>query len=377
MSSYSNNQISNRTVHTIFWIEILSYFLQYTFGLSRSMGAVFDFITTSLSLLCLLNFKFNDYSDKWKKKVIACIAVVLVFSSVYNIDMFGLGSIMTIGRYLMYSLLISKMYIDIHLRKALLYLLILQLFLLQYVDLSSYNTNTQGLIYLFIGVFITLLFPKSKKKMFLFGLAIFAFIEWKIYLTDTRTCFIAYFLFFIGCYFPFNLLRSKLFLISVLLVLTLGSLVYARTYVYLWEENLVDTEVVASTAEETGKDLFSGRQKIWQECFELLEKHPLTGTGSKIKLQSFHVVNLHNSMLNVFVIYGGIIGLLFVYLVVRSAYELHPALNIRKARECMYAFLIFLIIGINETNLFVFAFLSQLPLMIANSEKLNYQSKNQ
>lgn len=69
--------------------------------------------------------------------------------------------------------------------------------------------------------------------------------------------------------------------------MTVGSLVYVRTYVYLWEENLVATEIVQESLESTGKEIFSGRQKIWQEALGLLDEKPLIGTGSKITLKSF------------------------------------------------------------------------------------------
>lgn len=105
----------------ILWVEIISFVLQYTLGLSRDYASVFDLCTMLISLLLLFPLSFRSKEERWKIKIIRWIILIVVISSIINLDTFGLGSIMTIGRFLIYSLLITKFNITKKCKTALLF----------------------------------------------------------------------------------------------------------------------------------------------------------------------------------------------------------------------------------------------------------------
>lgn len=52
------------------------------------------------------------------------------------------------------------------------------------------------------------------------------------------------------------------------------------------------------------KNVFSGREKIWQEIWDMLRLHILTGIGSGYKLKSFFEYNIHNAMYDILAVHG-------------------------------------------------------------------------
>ena len=163
-------------------IEILSFFILYTFGLSRSLSAVFDTITVALTIFLMTQMSFGSEA-KWKKRIII-ISLILVFvSSILNLDTFGIGGVMTIVRFWIYAFLVGEIYIGKRQEVLILMLFLLQLTLLPFVDKSSYNPNTVALVYLTLGVYITLFFEPRTRILQIFNLVLIVFIEYLIWLT--------------------------------------------------------------------------------------------------------------------------------------------------------------------------------------------------
>ena len=52
------------------------------------------------------------------------------------------------------------------------------------------------------------------------------------------------------------------------------------------------------------KNIFSGREKIWKEIWDMLKLHILTGIGSGYKLKSFFEYNIHNAMYDILAVHG-------------------------------------------------------------------------
>ena len=369
------NMAGRFAVKFILWLELISFFLQYTFSFAKEFTSVFDLCTTLIDLFLTTQIAFKDKEDKWKLKVIGWMSLVLLFASVINISSFGIGSILTIVRFLLFMLLVTKIEIKKIYVPFMLLLFIVQLVLMRFVDLSLYNTNTVGLVYMTLGVYILLLINPGNKRSWLVSLLITAYIEYQIWLSDSRTCMAAFMLFVVGLMSSKYVLRSKLILVLIMCALTIGSMIYVRTYVYLWENNLVDQDIVKESMDATGKRVFSGRERIWQECLQLLSEKPLTGTGSKIKLKSFVEVNLHNSMLNFFVIYGYVVGVLVMYMIIRTVLDLQPYMRNRRVRNSVVAFMSFLFVAFSETNFVVLSFPSMLCLMNAYTEKKKIERK--
>lgn len=91
-------------------------------------------------------------------------------------------------------------------------------------------------------------------------------------------------------------------------ILTIGSLINAYVYVYLWKINFtIDLSSFAT------KSLYSGRNRIWNECFELIRTHPIAGVGANYSLQSHFAYALHNSMMMIITTFGIPVFILFVF----------------------------------------------------------------
>lgn len=356
-----------KAARIILIVEILSFFIQYTFGLAYNYSSIFDAITFGIAFLLSLCIKLDDYGDQWRKNCVLTIVILVIISSICNISTFGFGSIMTIGRFLLYFLLVNKINIDKTSKHTILLLGCTQLCLLQVVNLSSYNPNTVGLVYLTLGIVFALLLNPKDWFQKIFHLLTIVLIVSQMYLTGCRSCLMAYIFFLLMLLMPPIIWKRKLILIASTLALTIGSLAYTRLYVYWWEVSSIDSQLLSATAENTGKNFFSGRQGIWQESLSLLHDDVFWGTGSKIQLHSFDSVNIHNTILNFFLIYGSIVGVLVIYLINRTVYELRPYAGNKKVHDCISAYFAFLIVSVFETNLLVFSFMSLFPLMRAHT----------
>ena len=102
------NMAGRFAVKFILWMELISFFLQYTFSFAKEFTSVFDLCTTLIDLFLTTQIAFKDKEDKWKLKVIGWMSLVLLFASVINISSFGIGSILTIVRFLLFMLLVTK-----------------------------------------------------------------------------------------------------------------------------------------------------------------------------------------------------------------------------------------------------------------------------
>lgn len=181
---------------------------------------------------------------------------------------------------------------------------------------NNYNTNTIGLIGMF-GFMYGIIFTKvvnSKIVSYILVPILFLvtfFLQKDI--AQSRTSLICVLLFFSLVYFvPKKLLYNKAIYWTTITILTLGSLVWTKLYVYLYKINpdmYIDFYV-------TQKRFFSGRQLIWKEMYEALEKNIFFGVGSSYKMTSFKdLFNMHNSILNFLVVYGVPIFILVILLI--------------------------------------------------------------
>ena len=55
------------------------------------------------------------------------------------------------------------------------------------------------------------------------------------------------------------------------------------------------------------KNIFSGREQIWYEVWEILKDQLLTGIGSGRELRSFFEYNIHNAMYDILAVHGVIV----------------------------------------------------------------------
>lgn len=363
-------KIYAKKLRFILWAELICHFLKYTFFNIYDYGLFIDTPLTILASIFTLSHASVIINPKIKKITIWIIILALI-SIIMNMYTTGLGGIYTLLRFILYYLLLPGFRITNKEKKLIPLLFITQLLLLSVIDISNYNTNTIGITYFIIGVFVTFPLNFSKKIHLLAFVIISIYIAKQILITDSRTSLIAYGFFIVLCLTPLKLYKIKLLQIFLLSCLTFGSLFYTWFYVYLADNNLVTEEIVEVSRVNTGKTVFSGRQVIWKECFQLIEENPFWGAGSKVNLKSFASVNIHNSYLNLFVIYGIPIGLLCIYFTFIVVFRLRDRLYDEIVRKGIAAFFAFMFAGFSETILIVNPFVTVLGLIYAYSQTKN------
>lgn len=113
-----------------------------------------------------------------------------------------------------------------------------------------------------------------------------------INISDCRSALFAIILFFILIVFKKKPLKNKSFNL-VVKILLIGSLLFTILYVRL-AENYGDIEVF-------GKDLFSGRQYVWESAFKQIKKYPIFGSGTDFSMiangQGETTQSTHNTVL--------------------------------------------------------------------------------
>lgn len=108
---------------------------------------------------------------------------------------------------------------------------------------------------------------------------------------------------------------EKGFFRSVCVFVTLGSLLFVAIYV------VVGMSGANFKLPFFYKEVFSGREAIWLEFWNLFKAKPLTGIGTNVTIESFFEFNVHNAMYNILVIHGLVVFLGVLILMYRRFFE--------------------------------------------------------
>ena len=65
------------------------------------------------------------------------------------------------------------------------------------------------------------------------------------------------------------------------------------------------------------KNIFSGREDIWTEVWNMMKEQPLLGIGSGFQLESFFEYNMHNAMYDIFIVHGVVVFAISAYVIIR------------------------------------------------------------
>ena len=201
----------------------------------------------------------------------------------------------------------------------------------------KYNTNTAATftIYTLLCAFILLeMLYGSTPLIGLFMVMIllkgFQLSLWH----RARGAFIMLVLFMIFRYVvPGKLWNNKVFYRILYLMATFGSLAFVGLYV------LIGTTGANFKLPFFYKEVFSGREAIWQELFTLLvnKDRPymlFTGIGTNFELKSFFEKNVHNAMYNFLVIHGILVFAGIVYFVCRRLRSFHEKIKNNRVILC-------------------------------------------
>lgn len=353
------------------YIGMLFFFLGHSLGVLYEADIYFSLLLLALILLFMIPMKKKTLMGSLLRYSLFLLFVILCLLLVQ--PTMGLGAVVVLMFFLMQYVYWSGLEITASDYKKI--VLFFSLFAFAFLFLTGpFNPNTVGFVFLVCGIYATL-FTRRGLKGIMWLLMVSLFVLPNIYLSESRTALVAY-LFYIALRLtPTRFYKNSFFFNLIIVLLTIGSLAFVAFYVYAYQNDVLDVAVIEE-ASGSEKQVYTGRQDIWAEVAMLWSESPWTGIGSDIELQSFEdSVNLHNSMLNLFAIYGLITGTLVLVFLFRVLNPLRLAVDNYIVKNCLAAYFTFLLVGFTETNLLRELFVCSLVLGVAYSEK-NRMLKN-
>ena len=294
--------------------------------------------------------RFLEFLDiKEKDNIENYILGILVFVTGLNLFIVdsGKGAFFVPVNFMLIWYLSDKLYLDgkqlkilagIYMGYILFYLFIAYPRLFTTFENYKYNTNTAAtfMIYTMLCAFILLeMFYERSPVIGLFMVAIllkgFQMSLWH----RARGAFVMLIMFMLFRFIiPKKWWDSKPFYTILCLFATLGSLMFVGLYV------AVGTTGANFKLPFFYKEVFSGREAIWQELFRLLVNRDkpymlFTGIGTNFELESFFEKNVHNAMYNFVVIHGIIVFAGILYFVFKRLQKFRK--NVTASRVAMCA----------------------------------------
>ncbi len=183
----------------------------------------------------------------------------------------------------------------------------------------SFNANTgaTATVFTLLGAYVLLNRLCSLKEIYGFFIVIALIRTTNLVLWHlARGAFIALAVFLLLFYLiPKKLWHSKTFFRGLTLFSIFGSLLFVLFYV------LLSNTGINPKMPFFYKNVFSGREQIWMEVWEIFAGQPLTGIGSGRALKSFFEYNIHNAMYDILAVHGVIVFALAVMLLIRRLFE--------------------------------------------------------
>ncbi len=259
--------------------------------------------------LVILFFANVDIMEKIRKKepMFVVLGATLIIA-VINLFIIGSnkGCILIIADFLMLLYLAPELRFTERQRKILeVFFLIMFVSWFLYDRAFSYNSNTGATVtvFTFFAGFILLQDIARKKEIYGFFLVIsFIRVITLVFWHLARGAFFALALFILFYYIvPKRWWQSGRFYRSLIVFSTLGSLAFVGIYVFLGSTGF------NMKLPFFYKNIFSGREQIWYEVWEILKNQLLTGIGSGRELRSFFEYNIHNAMYDILAVHGVIV----------------------------------------------------------------------
>lgn len=352
----------------IIYIELLLFFFQHFFFSLYEQTAYLNVIINIL-LICLI---FKTFVKENFKNIIylLCVLFILTLYNLFYTNYIGLGACTFLISLWLHLIILDNVVITECDRKYIFYSFLIFLIFLN-IKMNSllieFNTNTVAFSYLVCGIYLILLLPINKLLNKLLFFIIVLLTVQGIIISDSRTSLIAYFIFLLLTFCPSSIFQKKIFYNSISIILTFGSLIYVFFYLYCYN-NRID---ISNIFFFSSKTVFSGREIIWNEVLNLFVKTPFIGIGSNFSLRFADSTSIHNSILNLLVIYGVIIFLPTILILFKYLFSIRQYISNPIVKKSIVAYWTFLIVAYTETCLVQEAFASSLSLIIAYSTLRN------
>lgn len=307
-----NKIISKNEFYSDLIVIITTLFYLLSYSINSLYMILSSFSGYILFFEYIFFFLFINKKEEYSKKnylLYVLFVLFIAFSCLFNNT--GIGSIFNILNMFLLFLISDNIRVSKICIKIIKLIIPICYILFIFSNHNFLNPNFVGYIYLLYFIIITNLYGfKTKKSLnFLFSIIILIITLYYGNKYQCRTAQIMSILYFIIK----NFISQKVFKISILkkylpITLTFGSIVCAYVYVSFWKKNVaVDLSMFAE------KKLFSGRNLIWNECFDLIKQKPFFGVGSHQQLNSHFTYALHNSMMMVVTTYGIPVFIYFYY----------------------------------------------------------------
>lgn len=269
-------------------------------------------------VLTILNVK---QLEKREIFMVAVIVTILFVGLFFNST--GLGTILEMIGLVLSFVLIPKIEITHFGRKILKIVICVSYVYFFIADKSHLNTNFVGYIFLCFFMLLDNIFDFGKN---LFSKIIYIFLlcvtVYEAHLFDCRTAQIMTVFYGIAWIIPMRFWNAKIVKKSIPYIITIGSIVIAYIYVFIFQNNItVDLSSISN------KKFFSGRNFIWQEAFELIKMHPIFGVGSNYVLTSHFAYALHNTSMTIVTTFGVPVFIFYVIIYKNYMAELYKKIN--------------------------------------------------
>lgn len=313
--------------------------------INKLIGNELILIVTTLVSVCIFILNLKEYN--WKTILLLGILVINLMVGMFKNNT-GIGSILTICN--LYMLFIYGKCVKIRKKFIIIIsrLIAISEILLIVANKSMYNKNTIGYLYYILLIYFFIAYDAGKKyKLYnkIIKLMVVVFNIIAIYNSDSRATLLGVSVFLIINIAHKVIIEKELIYKVLTLVLILGTIVFPYVYVDMWK-NGVNVDI-----EYSDKKFYSGRQVIWNQMIEGFKTNKLYGIGSNFKVNGLEVLNVHNSLFAVYMIYGIINFIPFFILLLSFIWKMQKNCN-NKINQIAIAGIIGMItISYYETNL--------------------------
>ena len=256
--------------------------------------------------LCIMFIANIDIAGKLKEKdvmlFLLCITLVIAVINLFIIGS-NKGCILILADFLLILYLAPEVRLT-PLQKRIYEIFFLIMFIswFLYDREYSYNANTGATVtvFTFFGGMVLLSEIAARKEIYGFFIVlsfmrVVTLVLWHL----ARGAFFALALFIFFYYIaPKSWWKNKALYRFLIGFSTLGSLVFVGFYVFLGSTGF------NMKLPFFYKNIFSGREQIWYEVWEILKDQLLTGIGSGRELRSFFEYNIHNAMYDILAVHG-------------------------------------------------------------------------
>lgn len=311
----------------------LTFLIPKFYGMTEKYVGVFVFAMLAILLLVNVNPIKWMLSKDVEFFVFAALCVITLVNLV--IVKSGFGCFFVVINFAMIFILCDKVKFykwQMYLFSGLYVVLLLVWFFWAYpwmfADYTAYayNTNTAATFTIYTVLCALIFFELLLEKYPISGLFITMLLvkSFQIGLYHrARGAFIMLMTYLLFRYvIPKKWWSNRKFFRGMCIFLTLGSLLFVAVYV------VIGMSGSNFYVPFFYKNVFSGREAIWLEFFNLFKAKPLTGIGTNLTIESFFEFNVHNAMYNILVVHGVIVFAGVLFLMYRRLFKMqNTALN--------------------------------------------------